>query len=79
MPRSLEIHGHMARNIPIDDVVVEKDKILKRTAAGWLTFERPAHFFGIAAYAPAALQMMLVRKGRSRHVRRKCKPFPRGS
>lgn len=79
VPRSLEIHGDMARNIPIDDaVVVEKDKILTRTAEGWRTFERPAHFFGIAAYAPAALQMMLVRKWEVAGRPKKMQTFPAG-
>jgi Amidohydrolase family len=79
VPRWLEIHGDMARHIPIDDaVLVEKDKILTRTAEGWRTLERPARFFGIATYAPVALQMMLVRKWEASGRPMKMQTFPAG-
>src|SRR6266436_7254974 len=66
-PRSMEIHGDMARNTPIDDtVLVEKNRILVRNNDKWGAFDRPDQFFGISTYAPVALQMMLVRKWQDR-------------
>ena len=79
MPRSMEIHGDMARGTPIDDtVLVEKDKILARTNADWRASARPAQFFTIATYAPAALQMMLVRKWQAAGHPKKMQTFPAG-
>jgi imidazolonepropionase-like amidohydrolase len=79
MPRSMEIHGDMARGTPIDDtVLVEKDKILTRTNADWRASARPAQFFTIATYAPTALQMMLVRKWQAAGHPKKMQTFPAG-
>ena len=79
VPRSMEIHGDMARSIHIDDaVLVEKDKILMRTEAHWRASERPGQFFTIATYAPAALQMMLVRKWQAAGHPKKMQTFPAG-
>lgn len=78
-PRSMEIHGDMARGTPIDDaVLVEKDKILTRTNAEWLISERPGQFFTVATYAPAALQMMLLRKWQTSGRPKKLQTFPAG-
>src|SRR5260370_20633461 len=78
-PRSMEIHGDMARNTPIDDaILVEKDRILARKNEEWRSYERPEQFFGISTYAPVALQMMLVRKWQSAGQPKKMQTFPAG-
>ena len=78
-PRSMEIHGDMARNTPIDDsVLVEKDRILVRKNEKWHAFDRPEQFFGISTYAPVALQMMLVRKWQAAGRPKKMQTFPTG-
>jgi imidazolonepropionase-like amidohydrolase len=78
-PRSMEIHGDMARGTPIDDaVLVENDKVLTRTNADWRISERPEQFFTIATYAPAALQMMLLRKWHTAGRPKKLQTFPAG-
>jgi hypothetical protein len=79
-PRSMEIHGDMARGTPIDDaVLVEKDKILTRTNAEWRISERPRQFFTVATYAPAALQMMLLRRWQTAGRPKKLQTFPAGA
>jgi Amidohydrolase family len=78
-PRSMEIHGDMARGTPIDDaVLVEQDKILTRINAEWHAWDRPAQFFTIATYAPAALQMMFIRKWQTTGFPKKFQTFPAG-
>ena len=78
-PRSMEIHGKMARGTPIDDTAtVEKDRILVRRNDDWQNFERPEQFFAISTYAPVALQMMLVRKWQAGGRPRKMQTFPAG-
>jgi imidazolonepropionase-like amidohydrolase len=78
-PRSMEVHGEMARNTPIDDsVLVEKNRILVRNNEKWNVFDRPDQFFGISTYAPVALQMMLVRKWQAAGRRKKMQTFPAG-
>jgi hypothetical protein len=78
-PRSMEVHGDMARGTPIDDtVLVEPDKILTRINDEWRSSERPAQFFTIATYAPAALQMVLLRKWQTAGGPKKFQTFPAG-
>ena len=78
-PRSMEIHGDMARGTPIDDTVLaEKERILMRKNEEWSTLARPEQFFGIATYAPVALQMMLVRKWQAAGRPQKMQTFPAG-
>jgi hypothetical protein len=78
-PRSMEVHGDMARGTPIDDtVLVEPDKILTRINDDWRSSERPAQFFTIATYAPAALQMMLLRGWQTAGRAKKFETFPAG-
>jgi imidazolonepropionase-like amidohydrolase len=78
-PRSLEVHGEMARNTPIDDsVLVEKNRIVVRNNEKWNVFDRPDQFFGISTYAPVALQMMLVRKWQAAGRPKKMQTFPAG-
>jgi len=79
VPRSMEVHGYMARGTPIDNtVLVEKDRILTRDKSDWHVSERPAQFFTIAAYAPAALQTMLVRMWLAAGGPKRLKTFPAG-
>jgi hypothetical protein len=78
-PRSMEVHGDMARGTPIDDtVLVEPNKILTRINDEWRSSERPAQFFTIATYAPAALQMVLLRKWQTAGHAKKFQTFPAG-
>lgn len=78
-PRSMEIHGDVARRTRIDDtVLVEQGRILMRNGNEWRAAERPREFFTIAAYAPAALQMMLIRKWQSSGRPKKLQTFPAG-
>jgi len=78
-PRSLEVHGEMARNTPIDNsVLVEKNRILVRNNEKWSVFDRPDQFFGISTYAPVALQMMLVQKWQAAGRPKKMQTFPAG-
>jgi imidazolonepropionase-like amidohydrolase len=78
-PRSMEVHGDMARGTPIDDtVLVEPSKILTRINDEWRSSERPAQFFTIATYAPAALQMVLLRKWQTAGGPKKFQTFPAG-
>ena len=79
VPRSMEIHGNVARGTPIDDtVLVEQRRILMRNRNEWHASERPSEFFTIAAYAPAALQMMLIRKWQAAGRPKKLQTFPAG-
>ena len=78
-PRSMEIHGDMARGTPIDDtVLVEQDRILTRNRNEWHASARPPQFFTIAAYAPATFQMMLIRKWQMAGRPKKLQTFPAG-
>ena len=78
-PRSMEVHGDMARGTPIDDtILVEPDKILIRVNDEWRSSERPAQFFTIATYAPAALQMMLIRRWQTAGRAKRFQAFPAG-
>jgi hypothetical protein len=77
--RSMEIHGDIARGTPLDEtVLVEQRNILMRKGNVWHAFERPAQFFTIAGYAPATLQMMLIRKWQAAGRPKKLQTFPAG-
>jgi imidazolonepropionase-like amidohydrolase len=79
VPRSMEIHGDIARGTPLDEtVLIEHDKILTRNGNVWHSFERPSQFFTIAGYAPATLQMMLIRKWQATGRPKKLQTFPAG-
>src|SRR5215472_9293150 len=79
VPRSMEIHGDMARGTPIDDtVIVEQGRILTRNRNDWHASERPSQFFTIAAYAPVTLQTMLIRKWQAAGRPKKLQTFPAG-
>jgi imidazolonepropionase-like amidohydrolase len=61
-PETFEIKGKNSRSTTIDDAVeVQSDKVRVRDRDKWTEITKPAHFFTIAGYAPATMQMLMVR------------------
>jgi imidazolonepropionase-like amidohydrolase len=61
-PRSFEIKGKNSRETDIDEAVeVQSEKIRLRDRDKWTEATRPPQFFTIAGYAPATMQMLMVR------------------
>ena len=61
-PQSFEIKGKTARPTTIDEAVeVQPEKIRLRNRDKWTEAPRPKQFFTIAGYAPATMQMLMVR------------------
>ena len=61
-PQSFEVKGKNSRSTEIDKAVeVLPEKIRLRDRALWTDTARPAQFFTISGYAPATMQMLLVR------------------
>jgi imidazolonepropionase-like amidohydrolase len=61
-PESFEIKGKNSRSTTIDDEVqVQPEKVRVRDREEWTESARPAQFFTIAGYAPATMQMLMVR------------------
>jgi imidazolonepropionase-like amidohydrolase len=61
-PEKFEIKGKTSRQSDIDEAVeVEAEKVRLRNHDKWTEAARPKQFFTIAGYAPAAMQMLLVR------------------
>ncbi|MGA7856074.1 MAG: amidohydrolase family protein [Candidatus Acidiferrales bacterium] len=61
-PENFEIKGNNSRSTTIDDAVeVQADKVRVRDREKWTESARPAQFFTIAGYAPATMQMLMVR------------------
>lgn len=61
-PQSFEIKGQTSRSTAIDEAVeVGAEKVRLRNHDKWTEAARPKQFFTIAGYAPAAMQMLLVR------------------
>jgi imidazolonepropionase-like amidohydrolase len=61
-PQAFEIKGKTARNVAIDQAVdMQPGKIRLRNHEQWTETAAPARFFTIAGYAPATMQMLLVR------------------
>jgi imidazolonepropionase-like amidohydrolase len=61
-PQSFEIKGKNSRSTAIDDAVeVQAEKVRVRDRDKWTESVRPAQFFTIAGYAPATMQMLMVR------------------
>jgi hypothetical protein len=74
-PRSMEIHGEMARSTPIDDtVLVEKDRILARKNEEWRTFERPDQFLGSPPTLRWHCKSCSSASGKPPDGRRRCRP-----
>ncbi len=61
-PESFEIKGRNSRSTTIDDAVeIQAGKVRVRDRDKWTESSRPAQFFTIAGYAPATMQMLIVR------------------
>ena len=61
-PQSFEIKGKNSRSTDIDEAVeVQARKIRLRDRDKWTETARPPQFFTIAGYAPATMQMLMVR------------------
>lgn len=61
-PESFEIKGNNSRLTTIDEAVeILPDKIRIRDRDKWSDSARPNQFFTIAGYAPATMQMLMVR------------------
>ncbi len=61
-PEAFEIKGKNSRLTDIDEAVeVQPDKVRVRSRDKWTESSRPAQFFTIAGYAPATMQMLMVR------------------
>jgi imidazolonepropionase-like amidohydrolase len=61
-PQSFEIKGKNSRSTAIDDAVeVQAEKVRVRDRDKWTESTKPAQFFTIAGYAPATMQMLMVR------------------
>jgi imidazolonepropionase-like amidohydrolase len=61
-PESFEIKGHTSRQSLIDKAVeVQPGKVRVRNHEKWTDAVAPEEFFTIAGYAPATMQMLLVR------------------
>src|SRR5207245_7342500 len=61
-PQSFEIKGKTSRLSEIDQTVEVKDgKVSLRNRDKWTDADLPRQFFTIAGYAPATMQMLLVR------------------
>src|SRR5580700_781758 len=61
-PESFEIKGRNSRSTTIDDAVeIQAGKVRVRDRDKWTESTKPAQFFTIAGYAPATMQMLMVR------------------
>jgi imidazolonepropionase-like amidohydrolase len=61
-PEEFEIKGNNSRSTTIDDAVeVQPEKVRVRDRDKWTESARPGQFFTIAGYAPATMQMLMVR------------------
>jgi imidazolonepropionase-like amidohydrolase len=61
-PMNFKIKGKISPVIDIDEAVeVQPGKVRARKRDSWSEHARPAEFFTIAGYAPATMQMLMVR------------------
>jgi imidazolonepropionase-like amidohydrolase len=61
-PEAFEIKGKNSRQSSIDEAVeIQPDKVRLRSRDKWTEATRPSQFFTIAGYAPATMQMLMVR------------------
>ena len=78
-PKSFDIKGKTSRQSTIDEEVeVFPDKIRLRDRDKWTETAPPAEFFTIAGYAPATMQMLLVRYWATHHNPETITTFPSG-
>lgn len=61
-PEKFEIKGNTSRLTTIDDEVdIQADKVRLRNREKWTDAPKPKTFFTISGYAPATMQMLMVR------------------
>jgi hypothetical protein len=78
-PQFFEIKGKTARPTSIDEAVeVQADKIRMRNRDKWTEAARPKEFFTIAGYAPATMQMLMVRYWASHNSPSELETVPSG-
>ena len=78
-PEAFEIKGKSARPTQIDEAVeIQGDKIRVRNREKWTEDARPKQFFAIAGYAPATMQMLMVRYWASHGAPAELETFPAG-
>jgi imidazolonepropionase-like amidohydrolase len=78
-PQAFEISGKSARPTEIDEAVeVQGEKIRVRNRDKWTEKPRPKQFFAIAGYAPATMQMLMVRYWASHGSPAELETFPIG-
>ena len=78
-PQSFEVSGRNSRSTEIDDAVeVQPEKVRLRDRDKWTEEPRPARFFTIAGYAPATMQMLMVRYWASHGSPAQLTTFPHG-
>jgi imidazolonepropionase-like amidohydrolase len=78
-PKSFEIKGKTSRQSTIDEEVeVFPDKVRLRDRDQWTEIRPPGQFFTIAGYAPATMQMLLVRYWATQHMPAELATLPGG-
>ena len=78
-PKSFAIKGKTSRQSTIDeDVEVFPDKVRLRDRDKWTESAAPAQFFTTAGYAPATMQMLLVRYWAAHHEPEEIATLPGG-
>jgi imidazolonepropionase-like amidohydrolase len=78
-PEAFEIKGQNSRSTSIDEAVeVQPSQIRVRDRDKWTESVRPAQFFTIAGYAPATMQMLMVRFWASHNSPAELATFPSG-
>jgi len=78
-PQFFEIRGKTARPTDIDEAVeVQAEKIRVRNRDKWSDAALPKQFFTIAGYAPATMQMLMVRYWASHGSPAEFETFPSG-
>ena len=78
-PQAFEIKGKPARPTEIDEAVeFQAEKIRVRNREKWTEAPRPKQFFAIAGYAPATMQMLMVRYWASHGSPAELETFPSG-
>jgi len=76
-PQFFEIRGKTARPTDIDEAVeVQAEKIRVRNRDKWTDAALPKQFFTIAGYAPATMQMLMVRYWASHGSPAELETFP---
>jgi imidazolonepropionase-like amidohydrolase len=79
-PESFEIKGNNSRLTTIDEAVeIQPDKVRLRDRDKWTEAARPKEFFTIAGYAPATMQMLMVRYWASHGSPAELQTLPTGS